>query len=474
MKRIVFFLLCILGLFTAASADDFNAQQQPQIVDSLELKPMGLWVPAAEVLGINLFVWSWDRYYLKVDYAKINLHTVKQNFRDGFTWDNNHFGINFFGHPYQGTYYYNAARSSGYSFTTSFLFTLAGSAQWEFFMEREQPSLNDLYTTSLGGAIYGEILYRLSTRMFEKSSGSRAYHYSAGTIFHPVNAVNRSAIGPRHNHREEPLKTSIALVSGRHLISNYRYQGEGNEQVEDEWKGKYAGVSLFVLYGSMGRKVQHPFDEFRLIIDHVADEDGKLINIETSGTLANKVIHSNPHTFGLAWKLNADVTYGNLASMSNYSTGPAFYFDIFFSDKIRIQTENSANWVFIGSTDFEYNNGLSDSTSTLDNEEISRPYQMSWGLSYKNLSVLEWINQGRIIGRMNLMGLRTMPKSEPHYGAYGWDILGIGRVSLEKYLPWNLSLGARMDVYWKMGVYKRMLPSARTMGSLGGYLQYNF
>ena len=56
-------------------------------------------VPFGEVTFLNLFVWGWDRYVLQKDYAKTGPSYWERNFKEGWKWDDNHFAINFFGHP---------------------------------------------------------------------------------------------------------------------------------------------------------------------------------------------------------------------------------------------------------------------------------------------------------------------------------------------------------------------------------------
>ena len=38
------------------------------------------------------------------------------NLQSGFNWDDDVFGVNQVAHPYHGSLYFNAARSSGYDF----------------------------------------------------------------------------------------------------------------------------------------------------------------------------------------------------------------------------------------------------------------------------------------------------------------------------------------------------------------------
>ena len=103
--------------------------------DSTLLQPRRPWKAALETFGLNMLVWSFDRYIVKEDWAYINGHTIKSNFKKGPVWDTDQFTTNLFSHPYHGSLYFNAARSNGMNFWQSAPFAAGGSLMWEFFME---------------------------------------------------------------------------------------------------------------------------------------------------------------------------------------------------------------------------------------------------------------------------------------------------------------------------------------------------
>lgn len=64
------------------------------------------------------------------DTAKITPKTWWANMQDGFEWDLDDFVVNQFGHPYQGSNYFNAGRANGLSFWESAGITALGSGTW--------------------------------------------------------------------------------------------------------------------------------------------------------------------------------------------------------------------------------------------------------------------------------------------------------------------------------------------------------
>ena len=73
-------------------------------------------VPAVRALLSNVFVRSKDRYVFRYDWVATSVQDWKNNFKNGPEWDLDGFGVNFIGHPYAGSIYFDAARSNGYSY----------------------------------------------------------------------------------------------------------------------------------------------------------------------------------------------------------------------------------------------------------------------------------------------------------------------------------------------------------------------
>lgn len=88
---------------------------QQDTADVCPQEKKAFWRTAAEVAGFNVGLWAFDRYVLNGHYAYISWNTIKENFRHGFDWDNDHLNTNMFAHPYNGSLFYNAARSNGYT-----------------------------------------------------------------------------------------------------------------------------------------------------------------------------------------------------------------------------------------------------------------------------------------------------------------------------------------------------------------------
>lgn len=204
------YLLLLLWLFTltglqAQSILRFSLHT-PQLPDSTDLAYYSHNHPvraAATIIGLNLGVWSFDRFVRKADFAYINSHTIRENLKHGFVWDNDGMGTNMFMHPYHGNLYFNAARSNGFNFWQSSLFAFGGSAMWELFMENEFPSTNDILATPIGGTALGEVSYRMSDLILDdRQTGSRRFGLEATAfLVSPMRGLTRLISGDARRKR---------------------------------------------------------------------------------------------------------------------------------------------------------------------------------------------------------------------------------------------------------------------------------
>lgn len=184
------------------------------------------WKPALRVLTSDVTNWAMDRYIFNYDWSRISPSTWKYNIQKGWEWDTDRFGINFIGHPYSGSYYFNIGRSNGYNFWQSFPFAVEGSLLWEYFGENTRPSINDIINTPVSGAFLGEIMYRVSSNILDdRATGSeRVFRELLAAVVNPSRAFNRLTQGkmfrvtPTEVYQKEPL--NVTLYMGIHKINN--------------------------------------------------------------------------------------------------------------------------------------------------------------------------------------------------------------------------------------------------------------
>lgn len=125
---------------------------------------------------------------------KFHPDVMKQQYIYSFTrppvFDKDLFMVNYVGHPYQGSFYYNSLRSQGANWWQSSLFCTAQSVIWEYGIEggMEQPSIQDLIVTPVLGTIVGELSYRAAIKM--SRNGFNWYEKVATCIINPAYVIN--------------------------------------------------------------------------------------------------------------------------------------------------------------------------------------------------------------------------------------------------------------------------------------------
>jgi len=221
---------------------------------------------AAEVFGLNMGVWAFDRYASNAEFAEISINTIRHNIKNGFVWDNDRFSTNLFAHPYHGNLYFNLARSNGMSFWQSAPYAIGGSLMWETSMENEPPAINDFIATPIGGIALGEVTHRLSDLILDDSrtGGSRVVREIFAGLICPMKSLNRLISGDAwrvrsthykyHDMEDIPVSFSVGL--------NERYIADNNSLFKGE---NVANLSFKVDYGDpLDGDSREPYDYFSL------------------------------------------------------------------------------------------------------------------------------------------------------------------------------------------------------------------
>lgn len=164
----------------------------------------GMWINTAVYAGAfigTLFVLeclpedatAWNRAELQKD--PFYTRWFNNIFKKGPEWDHDKFIFNYVLHPYAGAAYFMAARTCGFNFWQSMLYSACISTiGWEFGIEAcmERPSYQDIFITPLVGSIMGEGFYRLKRLIVDRDYyvlGSRTIGHILAFFLDPVNEV---------------------------------------------------------------------------------------------------------------------------------------------------------------------------------------------------------------------------------------------------------------------------------------------
>jgi hypothetical protein len=233
-----------------------------------------------------------DRYVFNYEFSRVGFNSWKHNFKTGWEWDIDRFGMNYFFHPYSGSMYFNGARANGYTFFESIPFAFLGSLEWEYFGENTLPSFNDVINTPVHGILLGEIFYRLGSNILDDQTtgAERFFRELAVAVLTPTRFFSRllhgelTRITPEEVYQKEPL--NITLQSGYHRLN------EGKKIENKASNSLYFSVTLD--YGNpFEKRSRKPFDYFRLKTDLDFGVGRKIIALITGyGLLTGKNVQT--------------------------------------------------------------------------------------------------------------------------------------------------------------------------------------
>jgi hypothetical protein len=273
------------------------------------LRPGGLALPLAETLATNLVVMQWNRSVGEAPWADVSVASVGRNLRSAWVLDDDQFWVNQFGHPYQGTWSFTAARSSGLGFWGSAPFTFGASALWELAGETTAPSLNDQVTTTVSGVLFGEILYRLSGALRADGGGWREVFAS---VLAPMGAVNHRLLGTSQAIGAPPSRWQVAIgAAGTPGPAGLRQE-----------LGYGALAFTYGVPGSAGLEIEHPLDHFTLEASWTAAAD-PAATVLARGLVAGSTFDASAARglWGAFLSFDLDTTPGHRVSTSALGFG---------------------------------------------------------------------------------------------------------------------------------------------------------
>lgn len=105
--------------------------------------------------------------------------------------DHDKWQLNYIAHPVGGMYTYLTERNHNRSIWRAFGYSLFTSCMWEYVIEgiAEQPSIQDLIVTPIGGAILGEGIFQLTILM--RKNGFTLTEKIITTVINPIYVIQR-------------------------------------------------------------------------------------------------------------------------------------------------------------------------------------------------------------------------------------------------------------------------------------------
>jgi hypothetical protein len=247
-------------------------------------------VAAVETLTVFLAWTTYNRLSGTKSWAEVTPESVRANLTSRWVLDDDPFYTNQMGHPYQGSLSFGAARSAGLGFWASTAYPFAASALWELAGETERASINDQVTTTVGGIVLGEILYRASDWI--RGDGRSVWRQVVATLLSPVSTVNRTVVVGGDPEPPAPLRLSAGL--GALTTTAFDPRAGGVAPSLD------LRLTLGVP-GSPGWRFERPFDHFDVGLLYASTPD-PVFTLRARGLMVGSGFAERPSGGGL-WGL---------------------------------------------------------------------------------------------------------------------------------------------------------------------------
>jgi len=415
-------------------------------------KKSPLWAVALRVVSTNVFVWAVDRFVFGYSFSHIGPKSWKNNLRMGWEWDKDRLGMNFFFHPLSGGSFFNSARANGYRYFESVPFVALGSLIWEYFGETTRPAYNDMINTTVSGAFFGEVLYRLTSNILDdRTTGAeRFFREFAASILSPGRAFGRllqgklTRVTPKEVYQKEPINSTLA--TGAHWFNKGTNFGTGSIS---------AITAIHLDYGDPFEiRPRKPFDFFNLRLDLSYGKNvGKkyLASVTGYGLLFGKTIHSG----NLEMLIGAFQHY-NYWDSRIFEVGALGFGGGIIAKWQLFKNSNLQSTFYFGFVPLGASN--SPRIALVEAGVPGRNYDYSGGGEAKFESTLNLAKMGQVTAIYYLYLLHT------YIGPAGNNIIGIFRPRIAVKLFSNLSLGFEY-LYYHKDNYLRDFPDIHKRSS---------
>lgn len=408
-------------------------------------------LPAVEVVGLNLTVGAFNAYVSNEDFAKISFRTIRDNFETGFVWDEDNYLTNQFAHPFHGANYFNAARSNGLEFWESTPYAIGGSLMWEFFMENEPPSYNDLVNTSVTGITFGEISYRVSNLIIDESATGfeRILRELTSTVINPMHGFNRLVKGDmwKSGSSNNRANYKITVSTGAH-----------NVFFENDLSKTYAAFRANLVYGNIYDVKNHnsPFEYFSLHGEVNIAEGDDIIGIFASGVLTDKKVNlfnNSENIIGLYKEI--DFLSNEVYKLTATSITGRLINRVDISSLVEMENNITVSGILMGGTNSEYA------------AEEGKDYNLGPGASGSIGLKFLFDDFAEVYSNYKRYWIHTLA------GADGEEFVGLLMTGINYHIFEKTALGLEFLLYERYGEYEKYPDYSSSNSALRFYVKYS-
>jgi hypothetical protein len=339
------------------------AESEAQLVDSATGKPLPLPPPdaerdawgvprswgwaTAEMFAINFGASMINEYVRQANFNQISPRSFWDNFKEGFTYDDNKFKTNQLVHPFNGATYYNAARANGIEFWGSSAMAIAGAFIWECCGETHPMSFNDMISTGIGGIARGEVMHRISSLMLDntKRGKGRFGQEAAAFLMNPVRGFNRVLSGDASEVKGNPVHPYDYRPDFQLFIrGGGRVIGEGESISENT--NSYGFLEWVLSYGdAWDAENRRPYDRFDVTAQSNFGDKTRLGRLLIRGDIWSKLV-SEDHSLSL--QQDFDYIDNEAFEFGGQSLGPTLVSRFELSPTMRLMARTQAFFILLG------------------------------------------------------------------------------------------------------------------------------
>lgn len=446
MKKVLCIFAGLVLLSNIAATEEYDSINPVTGSDTESVSAGNYAIAAGEVLLSNVTLLAFNRFVLQKPYAYISFDTIKTNVMNPWVWDQDEFNVNQLGHPYQGSFYFSAARANGMNFWLSGLYTAFGSVTWELFCETERPSINDLIITTTGGMMMGEMFHRIYSEA-AAAGGWWAF------LTNPMEAFNETVTG--QYNREIPgritsLSYHTALSTG---FTKVLFEPAARRDPLSYWYYANVGGGLSLVYGKpYGLKTRIPYDHFNLDLhgewspanfQFVFASDGILFSTNAGST------ETVQNTIGMG--MHCDVVYAKRMDYASHAVGFTMKERILLPQNWNICWDLHANWILLGGSEFYYfiSNEIPNETGG-----ERRIYDFGSGVGAKaNFSVSHPL-AGTLSLKYMLYAVLSLQQHTAVNGSPGGTVINSITATYSHKITERYSMGITGTLFAKEGMYR--------------------
>lgn len=483
MKKILSIFIILSALSFSISAQESSKETNQLFNNSSvqnEYAEPDLQHFARSILEVTMMHISLNFYNRVIDqqpYGNITPQTMWSNLTTPWVWDNDEFYINQLYHPYQGSMYFVAGRANGLNFWQSMIPTMYGVLTWEYLMETEIQSLNDLIITPMSGIYVGEILHRTYQEVED-------VFLPLAIVISPFDALTRFASGQKSPRVNGSISNFDAFGGYSFVLANQYMESNPDYNISDYPNNNYPDVRKYNKssnlyfgfnygYGNQyGHTTREPMDSFDLNFAMIVKPGYFMYSIISDGLILSKSLNTDcDSTLGLTY--NYDYLMASDLNYNNNSLGLTLAQRYYFNEEQTrtLKYKTCVSFAVDGCSEYYYLHSIYKRASDEGIEQ--RLYDIGFGPNFKfDINFVD-----PVFGKFYANGFAswyyTPSFTKPWEGSTGSNLVLMSQFGYEHKVYDNFSLGINELLYYKHGFYDSVDDITHKMAHTNIYVKYD-